>query len=112
VRAFCALIHQSFQEVGTKRAADIGRCVQSLIGWDWRASQTHILRSFSVRRKHLHLDTSFPSRQHRLYTTVANRGILFIMTQFRHAFSLDKQELNEMAPPGTVTLMGEWRINR
>ncbi|KAH0130085.1 MFS general substrate transporter, partial [Aureobasidium melanogenum] len=27
------------------------------------------------------------------------------MTQFRHAFSLDKQELNEMAPPGTVTLM-------
>lgn len=30
------------------------------------------------------------------------------MTQFRHAFSLDKQELNEMAPPGTVTLMGEW----
>jgi hypothetical protein len=34
------------------------------------------------------------------------------MTQFRHAFSLDKQELNEMAPPGTVTLMGEWRVNR
>jgi hypothetical protein len=33
------------------------------------------------------------------------------MTQFRHAFSLDKQELNEMAPPGTVTLMGEWRTN-
>ncbi|KAI5204838.1 MFS general substrate transporter [Aureobasidium subglaciale] len=27
------------------------------------------------------------------------------MTSFRHAFSLDKQELNEMAPPGTVTLM-------
>jgi hypothetical protein len=34
------------------------------------------------------------------------------MTQFRHAFSLDKQELNEMAPPGTVTLMGESRTNR
>lgn len=33
------------------------------------------------------------------------------MTQFRHAFSLDKQELNEMAPPGTVTLMGKLRIN-
>lgn len=33
------------------------------------------------------------------------------MTQFRHAFSLDKQELNEMAPPGTVTLMGESCIN-
>lgn len=34
------------------------------------------------------------------------------MTQFRHAFSLDKQELNEMAPPGTVTLMGEWPTNK
>ncbi|KAI5239665.1 MFS general substrate transporter [Aureobasidium subglaciale] len=32
------------------------------------------------------------------------------MTSFRHAFSLDKQELNEMAPPGTVTLMGHHEV--
>ena len=34
------------------------------------------------------------------------------MTDFRHAFSLSKQELQDAVPPGTVTLMGQYRLYR